>query len=81
MGMFHPQTFTLDNGMQVVVIENHRAPVVSHWVWYRVGTADSPPGKSGLPHFLEHLMFKGTEAMPRASSRRSWPATAATTTP
>ncbi|HRY23560.1 MAG: pitrilysin family protein [Geminicoccaceae bacterium] len=63
MGMFHPQTFTLDNGMQVVVIENHRAPVVSHWVWYKVGTADSPPGKSGLPHFLEHLMFKGTEAI------------------
>ena len=63
-GMFNPDTFTLDNGMQVVVIENHRAPVVSHWVWYRVGTADSPPGKSGLAHFLEHLMFKGTEAIP-----------------
>jgi zinc protease len=63
-GMFHPDSFTLDNGMQVVVIENHRAPVVSHWVWYKVGTADSPPGKSGLPHFLEHLMFKGTETIP-----------------
>lgn len=63
-GMFHPQSFTLENGMQVVVIENHRAPVVSHWVWYKVGTADSPPGKSGLPHFLEHLMFKGTLAVP-----------------
>jgi zinc protease len=60
-GMFHPDTFTLDNGMQVVVIENHRAPVVSHWVWYKVGTADSPIGKSGLAHFVEHLMFKGTE--------------------
>jgi len=60
-GMFHPDTFTLDNGMEVVVIENHRAPVVSHWVWYRVGSADSPLGKSGLPHFVEHLMFKGTE--------------------
>src|SRR3954454_158412 len=59
-GVFHPETFTLDNGMQVVVVPNHRAPVVAHWVWYRVGTADSPPGKSGLPHFLEHLMFKGT---------------------
>lgn len=59
-GVFHPQTFMLDNGMQVVVVANHRAPVVAHWVWYRVGTADSPPGKSGLPHFLEHLMFKGT---------------------
>ena len=60
-GMFNPESFTLDNGMQVVVIENHRAPVVSHWVWYRVGSADSPPGKSGLAHFVEHLMFKGTE--------------------
>ncbi len=62
-GMFHPDTFMLDNGMQVVVIENHRAPVVSHWVWYKVGTADSPIGKSGLPHFVEHLMFKGTETI------------------
>jgi len=60
-GMFNPDTFTLDNGMEVVVIENHRAPVVSHWVWYRVGSSDSPPGKSGLAHFVEHLMFKGTE--------------------
>jgi zinc protease len=59
-GVFHPETFTLDNGMEVVVVGNHRAPVVAHWVWYKVGTADSPPGKSGLPHFLEHLMFKGT---------------------
>jgi zinc protease len=59
-GVFHPETFTLENGMEVVVVSNHRAPVVAHWVWYRVGTADSPLGKSGLPHFLEHLMFKGT---------------------
>jgi zinc protease len=59
--VFNPETFTLDNGMQVVVITNRRAPVVSHHVWYKVGSADSPLGKSGLPHFLEHLMFKGTE--------------------
>jgi zinc protease len=59
--MFRPETFTLDNGMEVVVVTNRRAPVVSHWVWYRVGSADSPLGKSGLPHFVEHLMFKGTE--------------------
>jgi zinc protease len=58
--MFNPTTFTLANGMQVVVVTNRRAPVVAHYVWYRVGCADSPPGKSGLPHFLEHLMFKGT---------------------
>jgi zinc protease len=62
--LFNPQTFTLGNGMEVVVVPNRRAPVVAHWVWYRVGTADSPVGKSGLPHFLEHLMFKGTERIP-----------------
>ncbi|MEO1090426.1 MAG: pitrilysin family protein [Pseudomonadota bacterium] len=59
--MFSPERFTLDNGMDVVVVTNRRAPVVSHWVWYRVGSADSPQGKSGLPHFVEHLMFKGTD--------------------
>lgn len=53
--------FMLDNGMQVVVIEDHRAPVVTHMVWYRIGAADEPPGKSGVAHYLEHLMFKGTE--------------------
>lgn len=56
--------FTLDNGMQVVVIEDHRAPVVVQMVWYRVGAADEPAGQSGIAHFLEHLMFKGTEAFP-----------------
>lgn len=54
-------TFTLDNGMEVVVLEDHRAPVVVHMVWYKVGAADEPAGKSGIAHFLEHLMFKGTE--------------------
>ncbi|GKY86785.1 M16 family metallopeptidase [Sinisalibacter aestuarii] len=53
--------FTLDNGMEVVVIEDHRAPVVVHMVWYRIGAGDEQPGKSGIAHFLEHLMFKGTE--------------------
>jgi len=61
--VFNPETFTLDNGMQVVVVTNRRAPVVSHHVWYKVGSADSPLGKSGLAHFLEHLMFKGTESL------------------
>lgn len=50
----------LDNGMTVIVIPDHRAPVVTHMVWYRNGSADDPPGKSGIAHFLEHLMFKGT---------------------
>jgi len=52
--------FRLDNGMEVVVIPDHRAPVVTHMVWYRNGSADDPLGKSGIAHFLEHLMFKGT---------------------
>ena len=60
--IFDPETFHLANGMQVVVVSNHRAPVVTHMVWYKVGAADEPPGKSGIAHFLEHLMFKGTEA-------------------
>lgn len=55
--------FTLDNGMQVVVIEDHRAPVVVHMVWYRAGAADEEPGVSGIAHFLEHLMFKATDSM------------------
>jgi zinc protease len=59
--IFNPTTYTLDNGLQVVVIENHRAPVVTHMVWYNVGAADEAPGKSGIAHFLEHLMFKGTK--------------------
>ena len=58
-----PQQFTLENGMEVVVIEDHRAPVVVHMVWYRVGAADDPFGHSGIAHYLEHLMFKATENM------------------
>jgi zinc protease len=55
-----PETFTLRNGLQVVVITDRRAPVVTHMVWYRVGAADEPRGHSGIAHFFEHLMFKGT---------------------
>ncbi|MCU0909253.1 MAG: insulinase family protein [Rhodobacteraceae bacterium] len=55
--------FTLPNGLQVVVIEDDRAPVVTHMLWYRVGAADEAPGESGLAHFLEHLMFKGTDTL------------------
>lgn len=53
--------FSLDNGMKVVVIPDHRAPVVTHMVWYKVGAADEQSGKSGIAHFLEHLLFKGTK--------------------
>ena len=56
-------TFTLKNGMQAVVIEDHRAPVVTHMVWYRAGSADEKRGTSGIAHFLEHLMFKGTKTL------------------
>src|SRR5262245_47623189 len=57
--------FTLANGLEVVVIPDHRTPVVTHMLWYRVGAADETPGKTGLAHFLEHLMFKGTEKNPQ----------------
>lgn len=58
------ETFRLDNGLEVVVIPDRRAPIVTHMIWYRIGSADEPAGKSGIAHYLEHLMFKGTEAHP-----------------
>ena len=62
--LFDPETFTLANGMEVVVIPNHRTPIVTNMVWYKVGAVDEVPGKSGLAHLLEHLMFKGTPSVP-----------------
>ena len=59
-----PASFTLPNGLQVLIIQDHRTPVVTQMVWYKVGSADETPGKSGLAHFLEHLMFKGTAKHP-----------------
>src|SRR3981081_4358192 len=59
-----PASFTLPNGLQVLVIQDHRTPVVTQMIWYKVGSADETPGKSGLAHFLEHLMFKGTSKHP-----------------
>jgi len=59
--------FHLENGLEVVIIPDHRAPVVTHMIYYRNGAADDPPGKSGIAHFLEHLMFKGTETNPKGS--------------
>lgn len=61
---FNAESFTLDNGMQVVVIPNHRAPVIAQMVWYRTGAIDEPHGQSGIAHFVEHLMFKGTNTIP-----------------
>lgn len=57
-------SFTLENGLDVVVIPDHRAPVATHMLWYKVGSADEEPGKSGIAHFFEHLMFKGTSTYP-----------------
>ena len=62
-GVFFPETFTLGNGMQVVVVTNQRVPVITHMVWYKVGAADEMTGKSGIAHFLEHLMFKATDEL------------------
>ena len=56
--------FKLANGLQVVVIPDHRAPVVTDLVWYKVGGADDPQGNSGTAHFFEHLMFRGTKTVP-----------------
>jgi zinc protease len=59
-----PETFELANGMKAAVLPDHRAPVVTHMLWYRVGSADEEKGKSGLAHLLEHLMFKATDEIP-----------------
>ena len=63
-------SFVLDNGLEVVVIPDRRVPVVTHMVWYRNGSADDPLGQSGIAHFLEHLMFKGTERHPAGEFSR-----------
>lgn len=62
--LFNAEHFTLANGLEVVVIPNHRAPVVTHMVWYKTGAAHEENGKTGLAHFLEHLMFKGSPNVP-----------------
>ncbi|HEY1541399.1 MAG TPA: pitrilysin family protein [Xanthobacteraceae bacterium] len=63
--------FTLANGLEIIVVPDHRTPVVTHMVWYKVGSADETPGKSGLAHFLEHLMFKGTAQNPEGKFSRT----------
>ena len=63
-GLFNAERSVLDNGLELVVIPDHRVPAVTHMVWYRIGAADEPVGKSGVAHFLEHLMFKGTRTVP-----------------
>ncbi len=63
-------SFNLENGLEVVVIPDHRAPVVTHMLWYHVGSADEEPGKSGIAHFFEHLMFKATKTYPAGEFSR-----------
>ncbi len=60
---FKPQHHVLDNGLEIIVLENNRVPAVAHSIWYKVGSADEPNGKSGIAHFLEHLLFKGTDKL------------------
>lgn len=55
--------FTLDNGMKVLVLPDHRAPVITSMVWYRVGASHEPGGMTGISHALEHMMFKGTDTL------------------
>lgn len=62
-GVFNPSVAHLDNGLQIIVMTHRRAPVVTHMVWYKVGSADEPRGVSGIAHFLEHLMFKATKSL------------------
>ena len=62
--LFGAKEFYLDNGLRVIVAENHRAPIVKHMVWYKAGAADEVPGKGGSAHLLEHLMFRGTSRVP-----------------
>ena len=60
---FKPQQYILKNGLEIIVLENNRIPAIANSIWYKVGSADEPNGKSGIAHFLEHLMFKGTEKL------------------
>ena len=62
-GLFDAKTFTLKNGLRGVVVVNRRAPVALHMLWYRAGAIDEPAGKSGIAHFLEHLLFKATKTL------------------
>lgn len=69
-GVYNPHVVTLSNGLQVVIIENHLAPIVSMSIYYKVGTADDPITEVGLSHFLEHLMFKGTKKLPAGEFKK-----------
>jgi zinc protease len=61
---------TLDNGLRVLLLEDHRSPIVSFQMWYRVGSRNETRGHTGIAHFLEHMMFKGTPTHPRGQFAR-----------
>ena len=63
--IFNANSFKLNNGLKLVVVENPRAPVVAQMIWYNFGSSVEKRGKSGLAHFMEHLMFKGTKKFPK----------------
>ena len=60
------ETFTLDNGLRLVVHEDRKAPVVAVSVWYNVGSKDEPQGRTGFAHLFEHMMFQGSENVKKA---------------
>src|SRR5215475_5092631 len=70
---------TLDNGLRILILEDHRNPIATVQTWYRVGARNETPGATGLAHFLEHMMFKARRRTARASLPRSWRRTAART--
>ena len=63
-------SYTLGNGLKVIIREDHRAPVVVSQVWYKVGSSDEPPGQTGLSHALEHMMFKGSKNLEPGQTSR-----------
>jgi len=65
------QTTTLDNGLRVLVVERHAAPVATFWLWYAVGSRNEQPGRTGISHWVEHMLFKGTPTRPYAALTRA----------
>lgn len=69
-GMFDAEEFYLDNGLRVIVIPNHKAPIIKQMLWYKVGSVDEKIGEGGMAHLLEHLMFRGTKKVGRDEYNR-----------
>lgn len=65
-----PRIHTLDNGLTVILVEHHAVPVATFWVWYRVGSRNEAPGATGISHWVEHMLFKGTPTHPKGTLTR-----------